>query len=210
MQLHREISVSLPWLHNPWAFCFGFDPTSACGPPSGICYLPRQEAVEAAPDSGRLAHLCGKGRRWWLTGVCVLSSSGIPCLVPTEAGADVWGERLQWQPCPLCSTQQWPLASKAACASFRSIPGCRAPHAYPFRLSSCSWAPLSHPLSLSSYSQQQSSPWVHSPNSMLQYPIPISSGGCTSQAGACRAVALTIGASLTLSCPTQTSCCTFF
>ena len=63
VQLHREISVSLPWLHSPWAFCFGFDPTSACGPPSGICYLPRQEAVEALTDWGRLAHLCGKGKR---------------------------------------------------------------------------------------------------------------------------------------------------
>ena len=64
VQLHREISVSLPWLHGPWAFCFGFDPTYVCGPPSGICYLPKQEAVEAVTDWGRLDHLCGKGKRW--------------------------------------------------------------------------------------------------------------------------------------------------
>ena len=31
-------------------FSFGFGPVSVCRPPSGICFLPRQEGVKAAAD----------------------------------------------------------------------------------------------------------------------------------------------------------------
>lgn len=141
--------------------------------------------------------------------MCGLSSTGIPCLVPTEAGAGVWGESTMVAP-PLVHHSAMAPCFKGSLHFLQEHSWLQSPSLLSSQAVFTQVSSLSHPLSPSSYSQQQSSPWVHSPNSMLQYSAPISSGGCTSQAGACRAVAQTIGASLPLSCPTQSSCCTFF
>ena len=45
-----------------------------------------------------------------------------PFLVPMEAGAGAWGERLQWRPRPLRVTQQWCFAAMAIRVSSTSIP----------------------------------------------------------------------------------------
>ena len=140
--------------------------TSVCGSPSGICSPSRQEGVKAVADwdtySGHggirqpQLGLCEvpaaaeTSKKLQQTGMRSLWWDSLP--LPTEAGAGGWGRRLQWWACPLCTTQQWHLISKAVHASSRSIPG-HAPH--------------SHPLRLSLHSQQQSSPQIHSPNPTL-------------------------------------------
>ena len=116
-----------------------------------------------------------------------------PSLVPMEAGASTWAERLQWWLHPLHVTEQWHFASMAVWASSMSIPSCRAPHSCPLRLSP--------------HSKQQSLPCICSPNPMFQHPTPVHNGGHLSQAGACRAVAQTICVGLTLSCLPQAGCC---
>ena len=172
--------------------------------------------------------ICPGKRQWrhWLTGAGLLTYVGkargsdwLGCVCSAPVGFPVW---CPWRQGLVCGERVYNGGS-APCAPLSNGPLLpRQPVLPPGAflaaelltpiLSGCLHAVelLSHPLSLSSYSQQQPSPWVHSPNCMLQYPASISNGGCTSQAGACRAVAHTISGSLTLSCPIQTSCCTFF
>ena len=54
--------------------------------------------------------------------------------------------------------------------------------------------------------QQESSPWVCSPNPMFQQPVPVCTSGHRSQTAVCRVMARTICVCLTLSCLPQTSC----
>ena len=152
---------------QPLGLSFGFGPTSACAPPSGLCSPPRQEVSKAAADWGTYSLRLGRDKVG-TTGVCVkcLRQTGRKlqhtgehslhweCLsVPTKAGAGRSGRGSQWRPCPLHTTQQWHLASKSDHVSSRSIPSCGAPH--------------SHPLRLSLHSQQWSSPWICSHNPTL-------------------------------------------
>ena len=95
-------------------------------------------------------------------------------------------EKSQWQPCPLCVTQQWHLAFMTVWASSLSIPDCRTPY--------------SHPLRLSPHSQLQCPSWSCSPVSTFQPPAPMCTGGPLSQAGTSRSVAWAICVVLTLSC----------
>ena len=82
----------------------------------------------------------------------------------------------------------------AVWASSMSIPSCGAP--------------FSCPLILSPQGQEQSSPWICSPNPTFQHPIPISTDKYIFQARSHRSVAWTICVCLTLSsCLPQTSCC---
>ena len=45
-----------------------------------------------------------------------------PFLVPGEAGAGAWGEKLQWWPHPLHDTQQWCFTSVVVQVSSTGIP----------------------------------------------------------------------------------------
>ena len=156
---------------QPLGFSCGFGPTSVFGPPSGVCSLPKWQGAKEAADWETLAnwgtYLFRPGRdkaatsrvcvnclwQWRGTGNSTGWDELILVKVPPCARISRWGSELQWQPCPLCATQQWHLISKADYASSRSIPGCGAPHSHPLRRSLCS--------------QQQSSPWIRSPNPTL-------------------------------------------
>ena len=130
----------------------GFSRTSACGPPTGTCFLPKWDGVEVVTD--RDACDCqGWGRRQQLTEVCK----------PTPAGATsnvFWGWKLMhgergYNGSPALHAS---LNSGASMASSRSIQVCGAPHSCPLRLSP--------------HSQQQSSPQVplQTPQSSIQSP----------------------------------------
>ena len=88
---------------------------------------------EEATDWGACAHSSIRGTRWQHLGHShLLCWESLP--VPTEAGAGMWGEKPQWQPRPLHTTQQWHLTSKAVRDSSRSILSCRASHSHSLRL----------------------------------------------------------------------------
>ena len=102
------------------------------------------------------------------------------------------GRETEWKPCPLHISQQWCFVPSVILVSSTRIPGCRVHH--------------SHPLGLSPCSQQQSSPWVCSPNPTFMHPAPVHTNRYMSQAGTCRAVAWTICICLIQFCLPQTSC----
>ena len=91
--------------------------------------------VRASPRAWKLT----SGQPWWALFLAPDWSGG-RCVVE---------EKLQCWLQPLRISQQWCVASMAVWVSSTSIPGCRFPPSCPLRLSS--------------YSQQQSSPWVCSP-----------------------------------------------
>ena len=102
------------------------------------------------------------------------------------------GRETEWKPCPLHITQQWCFVPSVILVSSTKIPGCRVHH--------------SHPLGLSPYSQQQSSPWVCSPNPTFMHPAPVHTNRYMSRAGTCRAVSWTICVCLIQLCLPKTSC----
>ena len=102
------------------------------------------------------------------------------------------GRETEWKPCPLHITQQSCFVPSVILVSSTKISGCRIHH--------------SHPLGLSPCSQQQSSPWVCSPNPTFEHPAPVHINRYMSQAGTCRAMAWTICVCLILLRLPQTSC----
>ena len=124
---------------------------------------------------------------------CVEKLSSMKLVPGVKKVGDLWGRGLQWQPHPLCITQQWLLASMVAQAFPASFPHCGATYSDPF--------------TLSLHSQQLSPPWVCSPNPTFQHQTPLCTWRHTSQPEECRPTAQNMRANLTLSCLPQTGCC---
>ena len=77
---------------QPLGLSCGFNPASACGPPTGVCSRDCPRARELAWVGGGR----GGGSSWG----CASPRQREPFLVPVEAGACSWRERLQWRAPP--------------------------------------------------------------------------------------------------------------
>ena len=126
MQLHRKISIPLPWSHCSWGLALVLTPLLCA---ILRCLFPAQ--VRGSKSSGCLGHTyslrpggaqiaCSVGSQQAVVTNCSGSLWWESLPVPVEAGAGVW----RWQrPRPPHALQPWCLAFQAHHTSSRGIPG---------------------------------------------------------------------------------------